>query len=246
MFTSGYHSVDRLSDIDEFEETYKVVEEQGCFAFVRSGSQSRQPATPIRTATLGSSADSIDNISVDTGDILCDDDSGDEENEVDEDSTPHIMSETSKTQSPISAGKDEERLSAEHQVVDDVEPDSSQEDDDDDAMKENFNQAKRETTISEEMALEIELESDKTNFAEDRIELYEELLQADEITAKQLEDNKISEGSFQHTTDLDENCEDSREGDQSETKTDFGISLGKICKTFLILVNGNYWVLHKI
>ena len=108
VYTSGYHSVDRLSDIDEFEESLKM-------------GSSNQPATPIRSSGPPTLQDSIDNLSLDTGDLLGEDYSVDDdveeeeevvedvdgvvEEEEDEDSTPHIMSETSKTQSPISTGK---------------------------------------------------------------------------------------------------------------------------------------------
>ena len=85
-----------FSDIDEYDESYKVLDEQGYYSLVR------QQGTPIKT---GKQDNNDDNVSVDTGDILCDDEEDEDPGiEEDEDSTPHILSETSKTQSPVSNG----------------------------------------------------------------------------------------------------------------------------------------------
>ena len=87
-----------FSDIDEYDESFKVLDEQGYYSLVRQQGQ----GTPIRTVKP---ENSVDNLSVDTGDILCDDEEDEDPGiEEDEDSTPHILSETSKTQSPVSNG----------------------------------------------------------------------------------------------------------------------------------------------
>ena len=139
-----------------------------------------------------------------------------EEEEEDDDSTPHIMSETSKTQSPISTGKVSEK-SNEKQIEEPLY--SSQEEDE---IIENFNQGETGTSLAEELALQIELESDKSRSNGEGAEVEGNLLQSDEINAKQFGDNKISEQTFQSDLKAELNCED------METKTDFGIVLGKI------------------
>ena len=164
-----------------------------------------------------------------------------EETEEDEDSTPHILSEpASDTQSPVSAGRGEGRLSGGCQLVEDVEPDSSQEDEVGPGDGGGFNQTKTETTIMEEMALQIELESDKNNIrSEQGLGLDEELLHPDQINAEEEEegeagggeeqDNKITEESLQQAG----NRADSRQGElqHSDTaRTFYGISLGRIYK----------------
>ena len=192
MYTSGYHSVDRLSDIDEFDESCKVVEEHGYYASDRS-----EAATPV---------DSLDNSSVDTGDILCDDDNDDRD-----ESTPHILSETSKTQSPVSVDKLEEDDEqgqvtlgqGSEQQLDEMEEHSQVESDE----PEKFNQTKTETAASEEIAFQIELESDKNKLTPE----------SEEINAKQSEDNKITQQTFQQS----KTCEESSSREE-QAKTDFG------------------------
>ena len=176
-----------------------------------------------------------DTVSVATGELALGSEL--EEAEEDEDSTPHILSEpASDTQSPVSAGRGEGRLSGGCQLVEDVEPDSSQEDEVGPGDGGGFNQTKTETTIMEEMALQIELESDKNNIrSEQGLGLDEELLHPDQINAGQAEeegegeeqDNKITEETLQQAG----NRADSREGElrHSDTaRTFYGISLGGI------------------
>ena len=178
--------MDRLSDIDEYDESCRIVEEHGYY----SSDSKQSPPTED------------DNISVDTGDLLCDDeDSGDDN----EDSTPHILSETSKTQSPVSVDKvDEEGQGSETRLADQVESEVNDE-------AENFNLGEGET-LREEIAFQIELESDKTKLT---------LEEAGDTNAKQSQDNKIrDEESFQQNL----NCEDRSEERQ---KTDFGGKSGR-------------------
>ena len=211
VYTSGYHSVDRLSDIDEFEESCKV-----------------GTSRPRRSSLPGS-------LATDTGDKLCDEISADEEAEAedidgvleeeeeeDDDSTPHIMSETSKTQSPISTGKVSEK-SNEKQIEEPLY--SSQEEDE---IIENFNQGETGTSLAEELALQIELESDKSRSNGEGAEVEGNLLQSDEINAKQFWDNKISQQTFQHNIKAELNGEEHGPAASLETKTDFGIVLGKL------------------
>lgn len=177
--------MDRLSDIDEYDESCRIVEEHGYYSSDRKQFTSHD-----------------DNISVDTGDLLCDDeDSGDDN----EDSTPHILSETSKTQSPVSVDKvDEEGQGSETRLADQVESEVNDE-------AENFNLGEGET-LREEIAFQIELESDKTKLT---------LEEAGDTNAKQSQDNKIrDEESFQQNL----NCEDRSEERQ---KTDFGGKSGR-------------------
>ena len=218
VYTSGYHSVDRLSDIDEFEESFKM-------------GTSNQPGTPIRSSGPASLQDSTDNLSLDTGDLLGEDYSvGDDEEveevedvdgvvEEDEDSTPHIMSETSKTQSPISTGK----VSLERQLEEPL--CSSQEEDE---VIEHFNQGERGKSLAEELALQIELESDKGRLQGEGGGGEGNLLQPEEINAKQFWDNKISQQTFQHHVKADLSGEDTSPARSLQTKTDFGIVSGNI------------------
>ena len=214
VYTSGYHSVDRLSDIDEFEESFKK-------------GASNQPATPRRSSGPPSLQDSIDNLSLDTGELLGEDYSVDDdveeeevveedvdgvvEEEEDEDSTPHIMSETSKTQSPISTGK----VSLERQLE---EPLCSSQEEDEEVM-EDFNQGEGGKSLAEELSLQIELESDKSGLQGEGggAGLEGNLLQPEEITGAQFWDNKISQSG-----------EDTSPARSLQTKTDFGIVSGKI------------------
>ena len=129
--------------------------------------------------------------------------------------------------------------------MDDCEPDSDSENGDY-FLLQNFNQPETETAISEEIAKQIELESDKNNLAEELGgEVEKEILQEDAINTNKCEDNKISQKSLEN---ISENCEDSQ---TRETKTDFGISLGilKVCaqhiqlrlpkKTFKLTLRNN-------
>ena len=218
VYTSGYHSVDRLSDIDEFEESFKM-------------GTSNQPGTPLRSSGPASLHDSADNLSLDTGDLLGEDYSvGDDEEveevedvdgvvEEDEDSTPHIMSETSKTQSPISTGK----VSLERQLEEPL--CSSQEEDE---VIEHFNQGERGKSLAEELALQIELESDKGRLQGEGGGGEENLLQEEEINASQFWDNKISQQTSQHPVKADLSGEDTSPARSLQTKTDFGIVSGNI------------------
>ena len=216
VYTSGYHSVDRLSDIDEFEESFKM-------------GPSNQPGTPIRSSGPASLLDSTDDLSLDTGEPLGEEyslDMGEEEVEnvdgvveEDEDSTPHIMSETSKTQSPVSTGK----ISLEQQLEEPLS--SSQEEDE---VIEHFNQGERGKSLAEELALQIELESDKGRLQGEGGGGEGNLLQQEEINAKQFWDNKICQQTLQHPVKADLSGEDTSPARSLQTKTDFGIVSGNI------------------
>ena len=116
--------------------------------------------------------------------------------------------------------------------MDDCEPDSDSENGDY-FLLQNFNQPKTETALSEEIAKQIELECDKNNLSgQQGGEVVKEILQEAAINTNKCEDNKISQKSLEN---ISENCE------ESQTKTDFGISLGRktlniklwLCKNFL-------------
>ena len=113
--------------------------------------------------------------------------------------------------------------------MEDVEPDSSQEDEVGPRDGGGFNQTRTETTIMEEMALQIELESDKNNIrSEQGLGLDEELLHPDQINAEEEEeagDNKITEETLQQAA----NRADSRQGELQHSAF-YGISLGGIYK----------------
>ena len=118
--------------------------------------------------------------------------------------------------------------------MEDVEPDSSQEDEVGPSDGVGFNQTRTETTIMEEMALQIELESDKNNIrSEQGLGLDEELLHPDQINAEEDEeeagegvgDNKITEETLQQAA----NRADSRQGELQHSAF-YGISLGGIYK----------------
>ena len=123
-----------------------------------------------------------------------------------------------------------------HAFVEDCEPDSDS-DVEECVMLENFNQLKSETTISEEISLQIELETDKKRFLDGPVpcarEDIKEILQADEINTNQFDDNKISQQSFKNISSENRNCEDRSEGEQT---ADFGISLGKFLDSFTFLI----------
>ena len=112
--------------------------------------------------------------------------------------------------------------------MEDVEADSSQEDEVGPRDGGGFNQTRTETTIMEEMALQIELESDKNNIrSEQGLGLDEELLHPDQINAEEEEeekgagDNKITEETLQQAA----NRADSRQGELQHSAF-YGISLG--------------------
>ena len=117
--------------------------------------------------------------------------------------------------------------------MEDVEADSSQEDEVGPRDGGGFNQTRTETTIMEEMALQIELESDKNNIrSEQGLGLDEELLHPDQINAEEEgeeeageEDNKITEETLQQAG----NRADSRQGELQHSAF-YGISLGGIYK----------------
>ena len=203
VYTSGYHSVDRLSDIDEFEESYKQT-------------NTSQSSTP--------------------GDIHCEDYPAEEEEYVDEvvevveeddDSTPHIISETSKTDSPISTGKISEK-SNERQIEEELY--SSQEEEDE--MIEMFNQRETGgTSLADELALQIELESDKSRLQGEGAGVEGNLLQSEETNGGQTWDNKISEKTLQHSAGAELSCLSPVRSIQN--KTDFGIVQGKLSQYFV-------------
>ena len=218
VYTSGYHSVDRLSDIDEFEESFKM-------------GTNNHPATPIRSSGTASLQDSVDNLSLDTGDLLGEDYSvGDDveeevedvdgvvEEEEDEDSTPHIMSETSKTQSPIST----EKVSLERQLEEPLE-------EEEDEVIEDFNQGERGKSLAEELALQIELESDKSRLQGEGggAGVEGNLLEPEELAGSQFWSDKISQQTSQHQLKADLSGEDTSPARSLQTKTDFGIVSGK-------------------
>ena len=78
--------------------------------------------------------------------------------------------------------------------MDDCEPDSDSENGDY-FLLQNFNQPETETAISEEIAKQIELESDKNNLAEELGgEVEKEILQEDAINTNKKEDSKAADG----------------------------------------------------
>ena len=196
VYTSGYQSVDRLSDIDEFEE--------GLRAGVRR--QEKEKVGEVRRQRSEEAESGND------------DAEEDEDNEEDEDSTPHILS--SKSQSPVSRGKDED--SAGHAQIEQI--DSA-----------NFNQEIESlSTSTEGMAEQIGFRSDKSCFSEFSVEEGEKLLPEDHITDKQSIENKLDEQSLQRKSDT--NFDVSQGKESQETKAFFGISLGRgKCQNILIL-----------
>ena len=205
VYTSGYQSVDRLSDIDEFEE--------GLRAGVRR--QEKEKAGEVRRQRSEEAESGNDDAEEDEEDEEDDDaeeveeDEEDVEDEEDEDSTPHILS--SKSQSPVSRGKDGD--SAGHAQIEQI--DSA-----------NFNQEIESlSTSTEGMAGQIGFRSDKSYFSEFSVEEGEELLPEDHITDKQSIENKLDEQSLQRKSDT--NFDVSQGKESQETKAFFGISLGR-------------------
>jgi len=220
VYTSGYHSVDRLSDIDEFEEPYKpmTVQEKtkNYYTLFRDGSPTtNQIGTPIRSSKIsqctdGDSVDSADENTCDPANDSLSVEFDDIEEEIDDDeSTPHIVSETSKTQSPSSAGKLSEREEG-RQSFNDLKDYVDQVEED-----ENFETNNEE---SHEKCMQNDKES-KT--FQDGKYLEEKVLTEDEINAKQFLSNQIREESCKQNTD--ENSEDSLRN--KEGRGDFGIVL---------------------
>ena len=129
VFTSGYQSVDRLSDIDEFEESFKCmsVEDktrhyytlfrdlspmetpQGSPQKFVDKSYSTKEESQISADSNNKGDDSaVEDSLLDDDNSICDESDLNSENvyaEEDDESTPHIRSETSVTQSPSSIGK---------------------------------------------------------------------------------------------------------------------------------------------
>jgi len=232
VYTSGYHSVDRLSDIDEFEEPYKpmTVQEKtkNYYTLFRDGSPTTNKlGTPIRSPKAyqeESFAGSTDELFENTCDPANDslsvefDDNDEIEEEVDDDeSTPHIVSETSKTQSPSSAGKlsekDESRQSS-NELKDYTDQEEEQE---------NFETEGKSNYEGghEEPGKEITNNDEETENLQDVEYVEEKLLTEDEINAKQFPNNKIKEESCKQNTD--QNSEDSLRN--KEGRGDFGIVL---------------------
>ena len=199
VYTSGYQSVDRLSDIDEFEE--------GLRAGVRR--QEKEKAGEVRrqrSEEAESGNDDAEEGEEDEEDV---EDEEYVEDEEDEDSTPHILS--SKSQSPVSRGKDGD--SAGHAQIEQI--DSA-----------NFNQEIESlSTSTEGMAGQIGFRSDKSCFSEFSVEEGEELLPEDHITDKQSIENKLDEQSLQRKSDTNSDVSQGKES--QETKAFFGISLGR-------------------
>jgi len=141
VFTSGYQSVDRLSDIDEFEESFKCMSVEDktrhYYTLFRDLSPMETPqGSPLKVLdkaylTIEESQTCADsnNKGYDSAveDSLLDDDNsiGDESDlnseivcaEEDDESTPHIGSETSITQSPSSVGKISQKEEAKLPII---------------------------------------------------------------------------------------------------------------------------------
>ena len=198
VYTSGYQSVDRLSDIDEFEE--------GLRAGVRR--QEKEKAGEVRRQRSEEAESGNDDAEEDDAEEV-EEDEEDVEDEEDEDSTPHILS--SKSQSPVSRGKDGD--SAGHAQIEQI--DSA-----------NFNQEIESlSTSTEGMAGQIGFRSDKSCFSEFSVEEGEELLPEDHTTDKQSIENKLDEQSLQRKSDTNSDVSQGKES--QETKAFFGISLGR-------------------
>ena len=101
-------------------------------------------------------------------------------------------------------------------------------------MIEHFNQGERGKSLAEELALQIELESDKGRLQGEGGGGEGNLLQQEEINAKQFWDNKICQQTLQHPVKADLSGEDTSPARSLQTKTDFGIVSGKIFKYFTV------------
>ena len=206
VYTSGYHSVDRLSDIDEFEESVKI-------------GSSNLPGTPLQDSFGNLSLDTSELLGVTVGDYVEEVEDIEGVFEEDEDSTPHIMSETSKTQSPISTI---EKVSLDRQLG---EPFGQEEDE----VIQRFNQGVRGNSLAEELALQIELiESDKSILQGESGGVKGNLLQPEEKNAKQFWDNKISQQTLEHHVKPNLRGEDTSLARSIQAKADFGIVSGNI------------------
>ena len=151
-----------------------------------------------------------------------------EDTETDDDSTPHVLS-----QSPVSGGKEEEVVG--RNALLDSENDG--------VRHENFNQEiENLSTSAEQMAEQIGLQSDKSNFSEFSIE-GEELLSENNITDKQSTENRLDEQSLQQRKS-DRNLDVSQERDYQENKTFFGISIGRKFNIFHMFVL-KYYSSHR-
>lgn len=159
--------MDRLSDIDEFEEVFK--------------------------AGVNKRSESVESEQLDLSDILTEivdnifdeDDDDDDDTEADGDSTPQILS-----QSPLSRGKEEEVDGRDTQF-------NPLDSENDGVRQENFNQEIENLSPSaEQMAEQIGLQSDKNNFSEFSIE-GEKLLSEEKITDKRSTQNRLDEQSLQ-------------------------------------------------
>ena len=187
--------MDRLSDIDEFEEVFKA----GIKEKRSEGEESGQfDVADILTEI-------VDNIF---------DEDDEEDTEADDDSTPHILS-----LSPVSRGKEEEVVGHDAQFN----PMDSEDLENDGVRHKNFNQEIENLSPSaEQMAKQIGLQSDKSNFSIEG----EELLSEENLTDKQSTENRLDEQSLQQRKS-DRNLDVSQERDYHENKTFFGISLGR-------------------
>jgi len=132
VFTSGYQSVDRLSDIDEFEESMKCMSVEDktrhYYTLFTEVSPMESPmGTPVKVpghpnAIIEDPQTHEDLLSEDS--LLEDNNSLSEESDIDfaideedDESTPHIGSETSKTQSPSSVGNISQKEEAKLQII---------------------------------------------------------------------------------------------------------------------------------
>ena len=95
---------------------------------------------------------------------------------------------------------------------------------------EDFNQGERGKSLAEELAFQIELESDKSRLQGEGggAGAGGNLLQPEEITGAQFWDNKISQQTLQDQGKPDLSGEDTSPARSLQTKTDFGIVSGKI------------------
>ena len=190
--------MDRLSDIDEFEEVFKAGIKEKRSESVESG---QFDVADILTEI-------VDNIF---------DEDDEEDTEADDDSTPHILS-----LSPVSGGKEEEVVGHDAQF-NPMDPEDLEKDG---VRHKNFNQEIEKLSPSaERMARQIGLQSDKSNFSEFSIE-GEKLLSEENLTDKQSTENKLDEQNLQQRKS-DRNLDVSQERDYQENKTFFGISLGR-------------------
>ena len=159
--------MDRLSDIDEFEEVFK--------------------------AGVNKRGESVESEQLDLSDILTeivdnifDEDDDDDDTEADGDSTPQILS-----QSPLLSGGKEEEVDGRDAQFNPLDSEN------DGVRQENFNQEIENLSPSaDQTAEQIGLQSDKNNFSEFSIE-GEKLLSEDKITDKRSTENRLDEQSLQ-------------------------------------------------